>query len=470
MSQILIMHQRDKSDSIDHLLFDNDPNSAKSYQNAPIYTASLIGNPKLFEVVMSQCGISHSVILGRKQKREFILPDDTVIQHFVTPLSLIQSKPENHNLIDVLVKLAKFNDHQVTSVNLSDTRLSSLSIKLFRLDVYKLNLQNNELSSLPLANASRGYWPNRLQELNVSYNLLESLPKELFDLPCLETLNVSHNPMKLLPEKWRNAKSLKVLDVSYTSLENLSLNIDNEFVLQTMESAATLPNSAKVKPVHGKRSTAIADPITSKVVKTDSLLKCLNASYCKIAAFPKLLAYFFPKLEILNISNNKLKSCCAINELPISLQELDISNNLLRYSKNKVFLIDIRLSEKSACMEHKELRLLNALRLSNNASLGSLTICEKEMNTNHSFFPNLRRLYISNCNLKQAPEGLVDLQDLTELDISNNVQLKIPHEICNLERLFSLNYNGVKDPIVNEMEMFDNIQDKLIMLQQEQLV
>ena len=464
VSQILIMHQRDKFDSIAHLLFDSDPNSVKSYQGAPIFTASEIGNPKLFEVLVTQSGIPHYIALRQKQKHEIPLPDNTVIQYFVTPLSLILSKSGNHNLIDLLVDFEELlNDHRITSVDLSDTRLSSLPIEFFKLGVYKLNLQNNKLSTLPL---SRSCWPNRLNELNISYNSIKILPTEVFKLPCLETLNVSHNPLILLPEKWWNTKSIKKIDVSYTNLENI--NIDNENVFPTVESAATQPNSTKV--VHGKVSTACANPITSKVVKTDSLLQHLNASHCEIAIFPKLLAVFFPKLEYLNLSNNKLESCCAINEFPIPLKELDISNNLLQYSKHELFCTDVQLAGKSTCMEHKDLRLLSSLRLSNNVSLGSLTICDKEMKNDHVFFPTLKRLYISNCNLEQTPERLVDLQELTDLDISYNAQLKIPHEISNLEKLFSLNYNGVQDPIVNELEVFKNIQDKLIILRQEQLV
>ena len=467
VSQILIMHQRDSYDSIAHLMFDSDPNSAKSYQSAPIFTASEIGNPKLFEVLVTQSGIPHCTAIKKKQKHEILLPDDTVKQYFVTPLSLILSKPENHNLIDVLVDFEEklFNDRRITSVDLSDTWLSSLPIELFKLGVYKLNLQNNELSTLPLLLAPRSCWPNRLQELNISYNSIKSLPTEVFKLPCLETLNVSHNPLKSLPEKWWNTKSIKEFNISYTNLESLSINIADKIMLQTMKSASTLPNSTKV--VHGKVSTACANSITSKVVKTDSLLQHLNASHCEMATFPKLLAVFFPKLEYLNLSNNKLESCCAINELPISLNELDISNNLLQYSKHKLFCTDAQLAVKSIYMEHKDLCFFSSLRLSNNTSLGSLTICEKD---DRVFFPNLKKLYISNCNLKQTPERLVDLQELTDLDISYNAQLKIPHEISNLEKLLSLNYNGVQDPIVDELEVFKNIKDKLIILQQEQLV
>ena len=460
------MHQRDKFDSIAHLLFHSDPSSPKSYQSAPVYSASQIGNLELFRVLVTQSGISLYETLGQKQKHEIPLPDGTVVQHFITPLSLILSMPQNHNLLDVLEEL--LNYHQVPFVDLSNTMLPSLPVKLFKLGIYKLYLQNNELTTLPSTNAPRSCWPNLLYQLNVSYNSLNCLPAELFKLPCLETLNVSYNPLESLPEKWWKTKSIKKFDVSHTHLDNLSINFDSDVFQTGIASVAAQPDFPKV--INGRVSNAGPAFTTTKFVKTDCLLQWLNASHCLITAFPRLLAIFFPKLETLNLSNNMLQSCCAINEFPISLHKLDISNNLLHYNKHKLFFIDIPLSANSSCIEHNDLCLLNSLNLSNNTSLGNVTICNKESKCCDVFFPNLKRLYLSNCNLKLAPEGLVHLQELRELDISNNTELKIPNEISNLENLISLTYHGVQDPVVYELERCDDIEDKLIVLRQEQLV
>ena len=71
------------------------------------------------------------------------------------------------------------------------------------------------------------------------------------------------------------------------------------------------------------------------------------------------------------------------------------------------------------------------------------------------------------CGLQDAPDHLADLQHLTDLDISNNVNIAIPRGICNLESLVNFIYDGVKDPIVDELNMFTLTRDKQIYLRQE---
>jgi len=460
--QILIMHQRDTYDCVANLLFDSDPNSLESFQEAPIYTAIKMRDPKMLETLITYGGISPNVLIGQKQKLVIPRPDGTNWEQFVTPLSLILSLPQNDTLFDVLVEFdqSSYNSH-LTKIDLSSTRINSLPDKLFDMPhLQYLNFSNNFLSMLKYSNSS---WLTSLQDLNLSHNSLEEIPSELFSVSRLEMLNVSHNPITLLPDKWWGTKSIVTLDVSFTHLKNLSMKTDDALVLDHISSSASLP----VSMIPGRVSTDIENSIAFRVKQTDSVLQHLNAASCNIDEFPGLLAVYFPNLELLNLSGNKLQYCCAINELPTSLLELNLSNNLLCFSNHELFHRDIRLSTKNSCMRHKDVSKLRALNLANNFYLGTVNLHNDNQKENsYPFFPKLRKLNLANCSLQQAP-NLSELQDLVDLDISNNKLLTIPREVRNLKDLFYFNYDGVQDPIANQLNMFTHTKEKQIYLRED---
>ena len=464
VSHILTMHQED-NEYITKLLFENDPISSIE-QAAPVFTAANIGNPKLFEALMIYSKIPPSTILRQRQEYEFSSPDGTTIKrHADTVLSIILSRPQNYLLIDILADLDKLNRcKHITSIDLSHTRTCSLPVELFRLrNLYRINVSNNKLSTLSLLRLSQNCWPNLLRDLNISYNSLEEIPSELFQLPCLETLNVSHNSLKTLPEQWWDTKSISTLDISYNiHLTSLPLKDGGEHTLPSL--TTPIPSFTKTVPVHSKVSGKLSNySIACRM--TNSLLKTLNASQCSINTFPKFLALYFPNLEELNLSHNKLPLCHAINELPTSLECLDISNNMLNYSKHKVFHIDNDLSTHSSHMVHTDLKNLHTLKLANNPDLRTVCISDETKQSSCCvFFPNLLRLSLSNCGLKQAPHYLEQLQKLTDLDISKNKDLYIPDEIINLECLLTFVYDGIEDPIVNELNIFSLMRDKQLYL------
>ena len=243
----------------------------------------------------------------------------------------------------------------------------------------------------------------------------------------------------------------------------------DSFTSQIINTSATLPLSF---PIHGKVSRgydvdyAIACGNKGTV---NSSLQSLNASHCNIKEFPGFFALFFPRLEILDLSYNKLQFCCAINELPVSLRKLDISNNLLQNSNEKVFYFSAHLSMKSSSMQHRDLCKLQTLTLANNVDLNSLKLSDDMLQDDkHVFFPKLLRLNLTNCGLQQLPSNLVELQDLTDLNISHNKDLTIPQGICNLENLVNFSYDGIKDSIVNELNKFTQTPEKLRYLHQTQ--
>ena len=469
VSHILDMHHKDY-DYTTKLLFERDSLSPAELQPPPIISAANIGNPKLFEALIIHSKIPPSTILKQKYKYKFSCPDSTVeYDHTETPLSLILSKQENYLLIDTLVDLDKADTcrHLITLIDLSETRTNNLPVELFKLrNLYRINVSNNKLSTLSLLKLPQNCWPNLLQYLDISHNSLEQIPLEFFQLPCLQALNVSHNFLKTLPEQWWATKSISTLDISYNNhLTSLSLK-DGE--LPSSTTLTPISSFSKTFPVnvHGKVSGKISNYcIACRTV--NSLLKILNASQCSINKFPSFLALFFPNLEELNLSYNKLLLCCGVNELPTSLECLDVSNNMLKshLTEHKVFHIDNGLSTRSDYMVHKDLMNLHTLKLANNTDLKTVCISdETDQSSCHIFFPNLLRLDLSNCGLKQAPRYLEQLQKLTDLDISKNKNLYIPDEISNLESLVTFLYDDIEDPIVNELNIFSLTRDKQLYL------
>jgi len=463
--QIMVMHQGDTYNSIVNLLFESDPNSLRSFQEAPIYTAAKMEKSKMLEVLIVHSGIPLNTICRERQKLVVPRPDDTVWETFITPLSVILSKPYYCSFIDLLVTLDNSNgDNYLMSVDLSDTRTYSLPVELFKFPhLQSLNASTNKLHGSLFPSFPDNCWPNVLQDLNISRNYLESIPVELFNLPCLKTLNVSHNPLKTLPDKWWTTVSIETFNASYTRLSSISVSIDDRLASQHIDSSASLPNSL----VLSRASIGSSNPIVYKIKQTDSVLKNLNVSNSNIEKFPSFLAVVFPNLEILNLLGNIIQTCCAINEIPVSLEELDISSNLLQCNRNKLFYQDVRLATKSSCMLHKDLSKLRVLRLSNNFDLRNINVHVEDENGHHILFPRLKKLYIANCGLQRGPLYLSELQDLTDLDVSNNRDLLIPREICNLAHLASLNYDGVQDPIVNQLNIFSVTREMQIYLRED---
>ena len=476
VSHILLMHQRNKYETITNLLFNTDPNSLEGLQEAPIFTAAKIGNPDLLRALIARSGIPLNILLGQRQKCVIPRPDGSNWERFDTPLSLLLAMPENYPVIETLADVNKsLYDGHPTSIDLSNTGINSLPVEVFQLqNLCSVNVCNNLLTQLPFSKIPSKFWPRLLQELNLSHNSLDYIPSQLFELACLKTLNISHNPIESLPEKWWTATSLVTLDVSFTDLKSLFIDAKESDNLNRRAACASLPRSHSI--VQGHFSLYGVDDIACRVKSiSDSLLQTLNAKNCKITRFPHLLALVFPNLEILNLSGNQLHSICAINELPTSLAELDISKNNLKNSKHsRVFHRNSRSGALYSCMRHHDLDRLKTLKLGNNVELKNVFFSEEIIAPGYGnprvFFSKLRRLNLANCGLESAPNHLAELQYLTDLDFSNNPELIIPRGICNLEALVNFIYDGVKDPIVNELNMFTLTRDKQIYLRQERYV
>ncbi|MDR3346716.1 MAG: hypothetical protein LBS73_06040, partial [Campylobacteraceae bacterium] len=103
------------------------------------------------------------------------------------------------------------------TINLSRLNLTMIPKELCYLNLISLKLKDNQIEQIPheIANLTS------LQELDFSYNALDELPRELFDLPNLISLSLCSNKLHYIPNELENLTKLEVLDLDCNQFRNL---------------------------------------------------------------------------------------------------------------------------------------------------------------------------------------------------------------------------------------------------------
>ena len=437
------------------------------YAKTLIHVAVNIENLYLLKILIIYSGLRLNTIINMRW-RNFADPNMLVVRSDHTPLSMALPLPSFCDFVDVCIKL-QLEGNCVTHVDLSNTMVDCLPQELFNFNcISNLNVSNNSLTNLSLLFEQYIPWKfSQLTDLNLSKNQLSKLPIELFRLPALKNLNISNNPLVCLPEQWWCSNSLVKLNASRTHLTELCA-YDN--MLESLKSSKPTDAIDTVNNSHSSSSDT-----------SGRQLKELDISSSRLKIFSKNLACYFPNLTCLNVSHNKLTSCCGVNELPPLLEELDISDNNLESETNSVFHLSTdtlychlstKLDSPLRCSHvlHKSLKNLWILNLSDNHTLKDIIFYYNDLtaytNTPCLFFPKLRKLSFNNCGLMHTPLHLGLMSRIYHLDISNN-KMNIPREICNLSQLSTFVYNGLPDPVVADLSKFTTVKDKQIFLLQE---
>ena len=427
-----------------------------------IHVATNIGNISILEAFIKCCGLPlNAVINGRYKKINQPIEQ--------TPLSLALAHSSCVKLIQLFVKLQSITGSHVTHIDLSNTLTNCLPKELFSLySISKLDVSANMLKVVPFGQLSSHLRPGLLSELDLSNNELTAIPMDVFGLPNLKVLNVSKNPLTFLPELWWSSKSLVKLNVSETCLTELC----------TIKS---LPRRSS------HRSSVSSTGRNSHACDGDGCqLKELHVGNCKLHSFPEYLACYFPSLTHLNVSYNSITSCCAVNELPVSLEELNISHNKLHSQNQSIFRLssnrdsvcslpndDLTCSLKCTHMRHSQLTQLGTLNLSDNENLRDVVVFYDDLSASsgptHLFFPKLKKFVIKNCGLTKAPTHLSKMNRIYYLDVSDN-EMKVPREICGLGDLCTFVYDGLSDPVVADLRKFNSLKDQQMFLLQEKYV
>ena len=426
-----------------------------------IHVATNIGNLAILEAFIKCCGLPLNAVINRRYKKI----NQPIEQ---TPLSLVLAHASCAKLIELFVKLQSTTGSHITHIDLSNTLTNCLPKELFTLySISKLDVSANMLKVVPFGQLSSHLRPGLLSELDLSNNELSAIPMDVFGLPNLKFLNVSKNPLTFLPELWWLSKSLVKFNASETHLTDLC--------------AYTRPSSQRLSVSSTGRNSHVYDGNNHD--GEGCQLKELHISNCKLHTFPGYLACYFPNLTYLNISHNNIASCCAVNELPASLEELNISHNKLQSQNQSVFHLstnresvcylsndDLNCSLKCTHMRHNQLTQLRTLSLSDNEDLRDIVVfCDDlyaSSGPTHLFFPKLKKFIIKNCGLTKAPAHLSRMNRIYYLDVSNN-KMKVPREICGLGDLCTFVYDGLLDPVVADLRKFNSLKDQQMFLLQE---
>ena len=74
----------------------------------------------------------------------------------------------------------------------------------------------------------------RLKKLDLSRNLLETLPSDITNCPSLEQLLIHRNKLSSLPEGMGNMRSLIILDASFNLIVSVGDELEELFNLQEL--------------------------------------------------------------------------------------------------------------------------------------------------------------------------------------------------------------------------------------------
>ena len=143
----------------------------------------------------------------------------------------------------------------VNHLNVSNNKLSELPIEFFHLpNLTILNASNNQIEALPRIvmatepDPSQPMWPcAALSRLNLSKNLLKTIPDFLFELPHLSILDLSSNHLVALPMSIWSAPKLSMLNCSHNRIKEIPTNwpdVVNEY--QIIDVTPSSPSQCKI--------------------------------------------------------------------------------------------------------------------------------------------------------------------------------------------------------------------------------
>ncbi|XP_030371278.1 leucine-rich repeat serine/threonine-protein kinase 1 isoform X2 [Scaptodrosophila lebanonensis] len=434
----------------------------------------LQGHPKLIDVALTaitRIDFSHNVLTSvpveifNLVSLKYLNLAQNKITHLPEPTCQGSKPAYKCPVLDELF----VQDNQLTGIPAAIFHLPALTI---------LDISNNKLQELPF-----DMWRSpKLRELNVAFNLLRDLPVPPMQTPSNSQLSLDKldlEPFANLDAGETQSNKLRTLSYQQLTHRNIwsaSLEVtDNELKWH------------EVKPEDGA-----------------SQLSSLNIANNLFTSIPAALPCLALNLTRLNLSYNSLRSMGHVTSYPATLKQLDLSHNeiscwpslpqiresdphLLCYSyiqrqmevdeqtpsfakyQSQSKAPSFRASVlKSVCRHRRHLRLeaLRTLILADNLltriqlSTDDVTTLFNEsddadwnvvgVNKSKLIFPNLSMLDISNNCLKEIPTSLHELNSLSVLNISGNVQVTdLPPHLGLLTRLWNLNTRGclLQDPL-----------------------
>ena len=276
----------------------------------------------------------------------------------------------------------------------------------------------------------------KIEKIDLSYNGLTRLPKEIRQCKNLKILNLQGNRFLNLNEVFEVLSNLNVKALSL-SLENMN-DIPPQYfsIIQDLDlrfgNLISIPSeiwqltNLQILDLGGNKITQIP----TEIVELKNL-KCLKLGGNNLTSIPLVIGQL-QNLQVLYLGKSDIyESYNQIKSIPTeiwrlkNLKDLDLSGNSL----------------KSIGAEISELRNLEKLDLSYN----QLTSIPKEIWQ----LKNLKNLNLNNNNLNSIEAEISELKDLETLNLSYNQLTNIQIKISRLRKLKGLNLSNNKLTILN---------------------
>ncbi|XP_076666473.1 uncharacterized protein LOC143368024 isoform X6 [Andrena cerasifolii] len=265
---------------------------------------------------------------------------------------------------------------------------------------FALNVSYNAISLI-----NSGGSMNNLTRLDLSFNNISHLPADTFyDMPDLKSLNLRSNFITVLESGTFGLSHLETLNLQDNKIENLrKQSFHGLESLQQLDLNENQISQLSVKQFQNLRK-----------------LRLLNLSSNKIRSLPKDV-FEGTKLEILDLSHNKLTVVPSPSFLEVgsNLRNLNLADNFVDHLDSTAFPTSQLVSLNLA---HNRLTILPDNSFVSLGKLLSLNVSQNILQANFKelfhYLPDLRRLYLASCGLRDIP--LLPLTNLNILDLSLN--------------------------------------------------
>ncbi|CAH1271855.1 MFHAS1 [Branchiostoma lanceolatum] len=307
-------------------------------------------------------------------------------------------------------------------IDLQNQRLSAVPYGLDIHDPSKILLSNNRIQTFPVSTPVIGH--SNLTHLDLSHNLLSSLPEEIHLLSALKILDMSCNKFQSIPPGVYELLSLENFNMSYNSVQELP--------------PKKFPKLEKLN-----LSYNIFQMVPEGVLQTQSL-NHLNLLGNDIASLPddiarlsnlNTLCYDIRKLQNLSHVSPDLKTMPWKNiewTVPISCNIYD--KPTVRSKAHFSARSDVGHLHVQVQTDRKDVT-----EIGSNEHIQ----LQYEINCNIAWFEDtLKELILSNCSMQALPEHIFCLSKLTKLDVSSNRLSSFPSKLTSLQSLQVLNVSN----------------------------
>jgi len=174
---------------------------------------------------------------------------------------------------------------------------------------------------------------SHLKNLDLSGTNIEQIPMALFSLKKLEKLSLESNQIKEIPDDIEKLKALQTVDLRFNNIDKISKKI---FDLNLSELLLENNPFLSIKEL---QNTNVEDMLNRLFQFHDNEFKKIDLSNLGIDYIPTLSQ--FKDIEILDLSNNKIKDISNdIFEL-FKLKELNLSSNSIKTISDDLLSLEL---------------------------------------------------------------------------------------------------------------------------------